>query len=87
MTELDKLQKNDKSQKCEIKKLLNENDRLKRDISGVNGIRKYTDNTASTAPDKAVSAEADTAMIPAEKIQQTALRFNWNYRFTAGSSG
>ena len=70
MTELDKLKKNDKSQKCEIKKLLNENDRLKRDISRFNGIRKYTDNTGSTAPDKAVTAKADTAMIPAEKYNK-----------------
>ena len=70
MTELDKLKKNDKSQKCEIKKLLNENDRLKRDISRFKGIRKYTDNTGSTAPDKAVTAKADTAMIPAEKYNK-----------------
>ena len=66
MTELDKLKKNDKSQKFQIQKLMNENDRLKRDISRLNGIRKYTDNTVSTAPDKAAFTEADMAMIPAE---------------------
>ena len=69
MTELDQLKKKNKSQKCEIKQLMNENDRLKRDISRFNGIRKYTDNTVSTA-DKALSAEANTVMIPVEKYNK-----------------
>ena len=57
MTELDKLKKNDKSQKCELKKTT--------DWNGT-----YHVWMACMAPDKAVSAEADTAMIPAEKCNK-----------------
>ena len=42
MSEIDKMKKIDKNQKCEIRKLVNENDKLKKDVSKFSGIRKYT---------------------------------------------
>ena len=44
MAEIDMFKKVDKAQKVEIKRLNNENDKLKRDVSKYNGMRKYTDS-------------------------------------------
>ena len=43
MTEIDSFKKTDKNQKNEIKKLMNENEKLKKDISRVSGIRRFTE--------------------------------------------
>ena len=42
MSEIDKMKKIDKNQKCEIRKSVNENDKLKKYASKFSGIRKYT---------------------------------------------
>ena len=48
MTEIDSFKKTDKNQKNEIKKLMNENEKLKKDISRVSGIRRFTERNADT---------------------------------------
>ena len=44
MKEIDDFKKTDKHQKFQIKKLVNENDKLKKEYSRVSGMRRFTDN-------------------------------------------
>ena len=48
MAEIDSLKKTDKSQKNGIKKLMNGNDKLRKDISRVSGIRRYAERNTNT---------------------------------------
>ena len=60
MTEIDKFQKVDKMQKLEIKKLTNDNDKLKRDISKYNGMRRFTSSdTQSPVVNECIDSRAD----------------------------
>ena len=43
MCEIDSLKKNDRNQKNELKKMINENDKLRKDISRFSGVRKYAE--------------------------------------------
>ena len=62
MTEIDKFKKLDKTQKFEIKRLNNENDRLKKDISKYSGMRRYTHrDTQSPVVDNSLRNDADRA--------------------------
>ena len=44
MKEIDDFKKTDKHQKFQIKKLVNDNDKLKKEYSRVSGMRRFTDN-------------------------------------------
>ena len=55
ISEIDSLKKVDKTQKNVIKRLINENDKIKRDISKHTGIRRYTDSSQSRVSDSVVS--------------------------------
>ena len=48
MAEMDSLKKIDKNQKNQLKKLMNENDKLRKEISRVSGIRRYTERNSDT---------------------------------------
>ena len=76
ISEIDQIKRTDKTQKCEIKKLINENDKLKREISRFSGMRKYAKNNVSTSSEtqQSSSASNDKLMVPAEKYD--SLRSN-----------
>ena len=59
MSEIDKMKKIDKNQKCEIRKLVNENDKLKKDVSKFSGIRKYTNLQRSVNDDSTQTENTD----------------------------
>ena len=74
MSEIDNMKKTDKNKKCEIRKLLNENDKLKKDASKLSGIRKYTSAQNNVSGDKATQTTCANGM--PDKI-------SWHYRFPA----
>ena len=58
MQEIDNFKRTDKNQKSEVKKLTNENDRLRKELSKHSGVRKYFDNQpAQTEPPKVQDPE------------------------------
>ena len=64
MQEIDSYKNTDKNQKSEVKRLTNENDRLRKELSKHNGVRKYFDNQPSQpeppkVPDQDLSSKYD----------------------------
>ena len=57
VSEIDTLKKTDKNQKSEIKKLTNENDKLRKDISRVSGIRRHVEANLDTPTRCAISTQ------------------------------
>ena len=68
-SELEQCQKSSNKQKQEIKKLMNENDRLRRDPSRFNGMRSFTESTNADSSD--IKHELDIT-----KAKLTSLREN-----------